>query len=121
MIAVVDTNILIDYLNGEKQAQDELKKYDEVVISIITWIEVLVGIKDSSKIEVVKNFLNSFRISTIDLGIANSLIQLRQQYKLKLPDAIIWATAKQNNSLLVTRDEEAFNLNLPDIRIPYKI
>ncbi len=41
--ALFDTNILIDYLNAVPKARAELARYDDKAISIVTWIEVLVG------------------------------------------------------------------------------
>ena len=41
--ALFDTNILIDALKGIKQARAELERYDQAAISIITWMEVMVG------------------------------------------------------------------------------
>ena len=41
--ALLDTNILIDYLRGVGAARTELGRYQDKAISIITWMEVLVG------------------------------------------------------------------------------
>jgi predicted nucleic acid-binding protein len=41
--ALFDTNILIDYLNAVPEARDELLRYEQQAISIITWMEVLIG------------------------------------------------------------------------------
>jgi len=46
MIAVFDTNIVIDVLNGLSEADDEYARYERVLISRITWMEVLVGAQD---------------------------------------------------------------------------
>jgi len=43
MKAVVDTNILVDYLQGFAAAQDELAHYSAPVISLVTWMEILIG------------------------------------------------------------------------------
>lgn len=40
---VLDTNVLVDYLQGIGSARDELAKYERPGISIITWMEVLIG------------------------------------------------------------------------------
>jgi predicted nucleic acid-binding protein len=40
MKAVLDTNILIDYLSGYKEAEKENSLYKEPAISIISWMEV---------------------------------------------------------------------------------
>ncbi len=46
MIAVFDTNILIDALNGIQAADDEYRRYERVLISQITWMEILVGVPE---------------------------------------------------------------------------
>jgi predicted nucleic acid-binding protein len=43
MKAVFDTNLVIDALNGISAADAEYKRYTWVLISRITWMEVLVG------------------------------------------------------------------------------
>ncbi len=43
MIAVFDTNIVIDALNGVTEADDEYSRYERVLISRVTWMEVLIG------------------------------------------------------------------------------
>ena len=43
MIAAFDTNIVIDALNGLELADTEYSRYERVLISRITWMEVLVG------------------------------------------------------------------------------
>jgi hypothetical protein len=41
--ALFDTNILIDYRNGVVAARDEIARYPRPSISLITWMEVLLG------------------------------------------------------------------------------
>ncbi len=43
---------------------------------------------------------------SIDTGLIEKIIEIRQQYRLKLPDAIIAAMAIQNYASLVTADQE---------------
>ena len=43
MKALFDTNILIDYLLGYEEAAKEIELYDDIFISVITKMEVLVG------------------------------------------------------------------------------
>ena len=57
MKALFDTNILIDYFNGLKPAKDEIERFSVKYISIITYIEILVGLDDESIIANVKDFL----------------------------------------------------------------
>ncbi len=118
MIAVFDTNIVIDAVSGLPEADAEYRRYENVLISRITWMEVLVGARDD---EVqLREFLNShFDIISLDLSVAETAIYLRREHHLRLPDAIIWATAQVNNAVLVTRNTKDFKPAWDGILIPY--
>ena len=63
MKAVFDSNILIDYLKGIPSVAQEINQFENRNISIISYIEVLVGLKDNDTILAqVKGFLHSFNI-----------------------------------------------------------
>ena len=51
--------------------------------------------------------------------IAREAVTLRRAHKMKLPDAIIWATAQTESALLVTRNTRDFPKHEPGIRVPY--
>ena len=121
MKAVFDTNILVDYLNGEKAAAEELALYEERHISVITHIEVLVGATGDDEDLVIRKFLAGFKIQELSTSIAEGSIRLRRQHKLKVPDAIIYATAREEGCLLVTRNTKDFDERWPDIREPYRL
>jgi predicted nucleic acid-binding protein len=117
--ALFDTNILIDHLNGMPQARAELQRYEAKAISIITWLEVMVrgeGALEPS----FRGFLRRFEVVHIEHAIAERTVALRRAYRLKLPDAIIWATAQARGILFVTRDHD-FAKDEPGIRIPYRL
>ena len=40
---------------------------------------------------------------------------------LKLPDAIVWASAQVHGMLLVTRDTKGFPADNPGVRMPYRV
>jgi predicted nucleic acid-binding protein len=121
MRAVFDTNILIDYLNGRAEAKAELDLYEEKMISIVTYMEVLVGAKNPDEAEILRAFLQSFRCKELTQSVANFAITLRQQHRLKLPDAIVYATARDVGCNLVTRNTKDFPIAWPDIRSPYTL
>jgi len=50
-------------------------------------------------------------ISGYDLPLKNKIIEIRNMYKLKLPDAIIAVCAVVNNATLVTGDKEFQKVN----------
>ncbi len=121
MNAVLDTNILIDYGRGILEAKEELQKYDQLAISIITVMEVLVGLPQEIRDSEAKRMMSIFDVVNIDLPIALLAADLRATHRIRLPDAIIWATAKIRNALLVTRNTKDFPANTPGVRIPYKL
>jgi len=118
MKAVFDTNILIDYLNGIAAARDEIARYEEPLISLITWMEVMAGTSSDDEAE-VRTFLRRFGCRTVDQAVAEQAVLLRQARRVKLPDAIIRATALHESALLVTRNTKDFKPDDPGIRVPY--
>ncbi len=115
-----DTNILIDYLNGVEQAKTELERYSDKAISFITRMEVLVGTTSETE-SIIRRFLNEFSNIEIDDQVSDLVVSIRKQHKIKLPDAIIWATALTQNRLLITRNTKDFSANEPGIHVPYHI
>ncbi|RLA46799.1 MAG: VapC toxin family PIN domain ribonuclease [Gammaproteobacteria bacterium] len=119
MRALMDTNILIDYLNGIDAAREEISRYDTPLISAITWMEVMVGVTDDEQ-ETIRSFLSRFTQVAIDAEVAEIAVSIRRKYKMRLPDAIIWACAKRESALLVSRNTKDFPADLPDVRMPYR-
>lgn len=118
--ALFDTNILIDYLGGVGAAKKELARYEYRSISTITWMEVLVGTTVDDE-ATVRAWLGSFEVIALDSAIANRAVEIRKQKRLRLPDAIVWASAQVNFLLLVSRNTKDFPADEPGVRVPYKI
>jgi predicted nucleic acid-binding protein len=118
--ALFDTNILIDYLNGIPQARDELSLYDERGISIISWMEVMAGSNGDVE-QATRAFLTGFALIGLTAPIADRAVVLRRKRRIKLPDAIIEASAQAHHMLLVTRNTEDFEADSPSVRVPYTL
>jgi predicted nucleic acid-binding protein len=119
MNALFDTNILIDYLNGVEDAQAELARYQKRLISIVTWMEVLAGAHDEAEQDVVHMFLRDFRIVEITRLLARDAVDIRRTRRCRLPDALIWASARSESALFVTRNTKDFPKDDPGVRVPY--
>ena len=115
-----DTNILIDYLSGIPQARTELERHPDRAIGIVTWMEVMAGTTEADK-KPIRAFLRTFRVLPVTQDVAEQSFILRRQRKIKLPDAIILATAQVNDRILLTRNTRDFPAEEPGISIPYKI
>jgi predicted nucleic acid-binding protein len=69
---------------------------------------VLAGARNTEDQISVEHLLGFFELIELDEPVAREAISLRQQHRLKLPDATIWAAAKLRDSLLVTRGSRDF-------------
>lgn len=75
--AVFDTNIVIDALNGIVAADEEYCRYDKVYISLITWMEIMVGTDEEDYL--TANFLQEyFIILPITQPIAEQAVIIRK-------------------------------------------
>jgi predicted nucleic acid-binding protein len=120
---LIDTNVLID-IQRNRFNKNSLTKISDIIdndfsISFITYIEYL-GYKDIS--EASKEFISLSNMLEIDSSIIEICIKLRRTYKIKLPDAIIAATAISENRMLITNNEKDFvEINNLKIQNPYNI
>ena len=121
MIFALDSNIVMDYLNGREAALVLVDSVmDKAVISTVTWIEVMTGAQTAYQKQEALRILNQLRLHETNTAIAEIAVKLRQKYRLRLPDAIIWATAKHLNACLLTRDTD-YPAEALDIRVPYTL
>jgi len=118
--ALLDTNILIDFLSGMPAARDEMNRYQDKAISIVTWMEVMAGAPMTAE-RGTREFLDGFALVDLDQKVAERAVTLRRQHRLKLPDAIVWASAQVQAMLLVTRDTKGFPADDPGVRMPYRV
>ncbi len=120
MRALFDTNILIDFLNGHDEARREIQSASDKSISIVTWIEVMAGAKPETE-EACRLLLGVFQTLPLSPLIAERAVMLRRTTRLKLPDAVILASAQIAAAELVTRNTRDFAEGSPGVRIPYRL
>jgi predicted nucleic acid-binding protein len=103
-VILFDSNLII-YLSKELISTDDLIDNEVYAISVITYMEVLGYTFVSEKEETfVKELIQLFEIIYIDKEIVKQVIEIRKLYKIKLPDAIICATALTKKLALYTND-----------------
>ncbi|MBI2729486.1 MAG: PIN domain-containing protein [Sphingobacteriales bacterium] len=105
---LVDSNAAYHLLKGNRTIEKTLEKASWIGISIITKIEIFSysDLTTADKL-LFKNFLS--RVHIIDVSNTNEelillIIKIRLKKKLKLPDAVIAATALQSKATLITGD-----------------
>lgn len=119
--AILDTNILVDYLRGEERARREIDRYRTPAISLITRMEILVGAQNEHERHLLREFLHRFECLPITQEVAELAVELRRTHRLRLPDAVIWATAQSRDALFVTRNTRDFPRDHPGVRVPYAL
>ena len=121
---LIDSNVIIDYLNGVlPERGKELLFAAEPIISIITQIEIS-GYSKLSELDKIKisELIRSATIYDVDQQIATKTILIREDRKIKLPDALIAATALHYNLTLVTRNVSDFDgIETLSVINPYSI
>ncbi len=119
MKAVIDSDVLIDFLQGVEKAKIEIERYSDPVYSIISWIEVMCGAESNEEREAADALFRSMTCIELTIGVARQAVFERKSRKLKLPDATILASADQEGCILVTRNSKDFDDSDPRVRIPY--
>lgn len=120
---VADTSLLINFFKGIKRI-DEVIGTHNLFLSVISEIEVLSfpALRINDK-KLIRSFLSECVVIDIMPPIKELTISIRANYKTKLPDAVIAATAIYFDIPLFTFDKgfskitnlNAIILSLPDL------
>jgi predicted nucleic acid-binding protein len=110
---VYDTNAVIRILNGNINPDNlKLERDTEQAVSIITRIELLAypGINADEEHD-IQEFLSGVDVIPLITEVEAETIKIRRSYpQLKLPDAVIVATAVSLRAMLVTGDAQMLAL-----------
>ena len=122
MAYLYDTNIIIYYLQQQFPVAteifiDSLIQKQSPVISVITEIELLCWNGSlENDIEVLKSFIGETIVIPLEQDVKLRTIEIRKKYKLKMPDAIIAASALVHDLTFLTRNLNDFKL-IPELKI----
>ena len=100
---LVDSDILIDHLRGARRYEPGP---DVVRYSVVTRAELFAG--HGTDEERVDKLLAAFQELPVDRAIAEGAGRLRRDHGLRLPDALIAATALEFGLALLTRNRRDF-------------
>jgi predicted nucleic acid-binding protein len=109
---LIDTNVWIDALSGRLSPAAFLKisvQADWAAYSAITRLELfgLPGLKDEEETK-ISELLKPFVEIAVESAIIDRAIGVRKAKRIKVPDAIIAATALVKGCSLITRNTEDF-------------
>lgn len=105
---LLDTNAIVSLLSGNRKLSALLDNADYVGISVISYLEFLAfdGLSDAD-LTCFSSFCARIEIVVLsheEKTLIDQILDLRNHYRLKLPDAIIGATALSRKALLITND-----------------
>ncbi len=107
---LLDTNAIIALLQGNQQVLELTSSIDWIGISIISHIEFLCfsGLTQSDR-DLFAQFLNRVEIIGLHSGeqqLIERAVEIRRSFRVKLPDAIVAASALSHDAILVTADRQ---------------
>lgn len=115
----LDTNIVIDVLNGRADSIAAIGNYDIYYLPITVVGELLFGAKNSGKkqenLKALYQFIDKCKELTVDKLVAEEYSSIRFQLKKQgtpIPENDIWiaASCKVNHLPLITRDKHFSNI-----------
>ena len=113
---IFDTDILIWVQRGNEKAVQLIEKDEDRYLSIHSYMELLQGAKNKTQHKYVKDFISEFEFSILPLteNIGHRALIYVEEYALssnmRAGDAIIAATAVENNKLLVSSNIKHFKV-----------
>ena len=124
---LLDTNVIINYLDASLpvSAMQYLHTIvDEApIILIITKMEALgYNFKSADEQKVMETLINASTVLNISNDVVYKTIDIKKTKKIKLPDAIIAASALVHNLIIISRNTSDFK-NIEGLKVidPYKL
>jgi predicted nucleic acid-binding protein len=119
---LIDSDVLIWYIRGNKNAQNIINANIPFKISVINYMEVIQGVKDKRELKLLQKYLEKWSVAILQI---NESISTRAMflvedyflsYSLELGDAIIASTALENQETIVTGNDKHYKF-IPNIQI----
>ena len=107
---LLDTNAIVFLMRGDQPLHQRLRQAEWVGISILSHIEFLafpnITEQDRKTFQQFSDGVDVVGLDRTEGALIDRIVSLRAQYRLKLPDAIIAATAIERHAILITDDEQ---------------
>ena len=113
---LVDTDVLIWYMRGNEKAKRIIKKFDGFSISVVTYIELVQGLRNKEELSVLRNSFKRWSARTIYINeeISIKAMFLVEQYflshSIQLADALIGATSMIYGLPLLTANTKHYKI-----------
>jgi hypothetical protein len=117
-VGYLDTNILVAYFGGDEVVKRTLERFAGIKLPAAAYIEFMTGLETRREEEAFDKIIHiMFDVVHTDIDICREAAILRRERRLKLPDAMIYATARVGGGTLITRDKD-FDGGAGDVYVP---
>ena len=119
---IIDTDVLIWYLRGNISAKKALAANIPFKISVINYLELIQGMRDKNELKTLQKQLKKWSTNIIQINesISTYSMYLVENYypshSLETGDAIIAATALDNNETLLTANYKHYSY-IPNLQV----
>ena len=114
---LLDTNAIIQFLKGNAELVSLLADADFIATSIIAELEYFsfprLGEEDLQLYQAFRSRIHVYDVSSDDPMFTQLVVNARKRNGMKLPDAIIAATARANDLAILTADDHFKKLKSP--------
>ncbi len=113
---LVDTDVLIWYLRGNRAAYDLVHSLDHFAISLVTHIELVQGMRNKKELKLFQQTLKSWQVKTVFINetiSAKALFYVEEyclSHAMQLADALIAATATEYGLTLITANDKHYKM-----------
>jgi len=105
---LIDTDVIIWFMNGNQKAFDALEQYPNFSISVITYMELVQGMRNKKELETLRKALKSWGTEVLYITeeiSSRAMFSVEQHYlshSMQLADALIGSTAISHGMPLLT-------------------
>ena len=111
---IIDTDVLIWHLRGNERARDIIKKNRPFKISVVTYIELVQGMRNKRELRLLLRQFQNWKIKTIhidELISSRAMFYVEQfhlSHAMQLADALVAATAVEKREPLLTANRKHY-------------
>ena len=119
---LIDTDVLIWYMRGNKKAYDIIENHNGFSISVINYIELLQGLRNKSEFDELRKAIKEWDTGIIYISekiSAKAMFYMESYYlshSLSLADSLVGATAAVNGLSILTGNDKHYK-QISEIKI----
>ena len=119
---LIDTDVLIWYMKGNRKAYEVIEKTDQFFISVVTYIELVQGMRNKQELVLLRKALKKWNSKLLYINeeiSVKAMFYIEQHYlshSMQLADAMIGATAVTHGIPILTGNDKHYK-NVNEIKI----